>query len=96
MRSFIKKFAVLALVALAGVAISSGNIYADEEQKENNSNVATSISISPVSKILQLAPNSTYEDNFVITNNGNAPLNFEVYAAPYGCRVSGICCIPEY
>ncbi len=88
MRSFIKKFAVLALVALAGVAISSGNIYADEEQKENNSNVATSISISPVSKILQLAPNSTYEDNFVITNNGNAPLNFEVYAAPYGYTYS--------
>ncbi len=86
MKSFIKKLAVFVAVALLGIVVSSGNIYADEEN--DNSNIATSISISPVSKILQLAPNSTYEDSFTITNNGGGALKFEAYAAPYAYTYS--------
>lgn len=85
MKSFIKKFAVFALVAMAGIFVGNGYIYADEE---SSNSIATSISISPVSKILQLKPNSVYEDKFTITNNGNSPMTFEVYAAPYSYTYS--------
>ncbi|MBQ3296163.1 hypothetical protein IJI79_00415 [Candidatus Saccharibacteria bacterium] len=101
MKSFIKKFALLIMLVLTGIAINSvaldGNIYADEDTEanttsessdESNNNVATSISISPVSKILQLAPSSEYTDKFTITNNGSGPLKFEVYAAPYSYTYS--------
>lgn len=103
MKSFIKKFAVLALLVAAGVmfggTVVNNNVYADEDtatsgsdssedSNDENNNVATSISISPVSKILQLAPSSEYEDKFVITNNGGSSMTFEVYAAPYGYTYS--------
>lgn len=42
-----------------------------------------SISISPVSKILQIAGGNEYEDSFKITNGGGSAVKFEVYAAPY-------------
>lgn len=89
MRNFIKRFGVLAVLASALVAggVTSGNIYADDEVPQTP-NVATSISISPVSKILQLSANSEYTDSFIITNNGGSTLNFEVYAAPYGYTYS--------
>ena len=86
MKSFSKKFVIFMLAILVGILVGNGYIYADEEN--DNSGVATSISISPVSKILQLAPNSVYEDKFTITNNGNSEMEFEVYAAPYSYTYS--------
>ena len=87
MRSFIKKFTVLALAVLLSTIITVSNTYADDEEASSD-NVATSISISPVSKILQLAPSSNYDDKFTITNNGNSAMDFEVYAAPYSYTYS--------
>ena len=48
----------------------------------------TSISISPVSKVLSLTANTTYEDSFKVYNNGSGEMRFEVYAAPYSYTYS--------
>ena len=49
---------------------------------------ATSISISPVSKILDIEPDQVYEDSFTVTNNGDDEMEFEVYASPYSYTYS--------
>lgn len=90
MKKILTRFTTVALVGLAilsGVAFSLTNItYAEEEQgqEETEQDIAgTSISITPVSKILQLEANSTYEDILKVSNDGNEAIKFEVYAAPY-------------
>lgn len=84
MRSLVKKFSVVAVVALMlGITVFNGNIYADETEEANTQDAATSISISPVSEVLQLSPSSVYDDVFKVSNNGDSPMDFEVYAAPY-------------
>ena len=84
MRSLIKKISVLTLAALAFAAvISGGNIYADDSENSSNSSAATSISISPVSEVLQLTASTIYDAVFKVSNNSDSPMEFEVYAAPY-------------
>ncbi|MBQ3292968.1 hypothetical protein IJG93_01495 [Candidatus Saccharibacteria bacterium] len=84
MRSLIKKISALALAALMTAAVvSGGNIYADESENAGTSSTATSISISPVSEVLQLSPATIYDAVFKVSNNGDSPMEFEVYAAPY-------------
>ena len=88
MRSLIQKFSVAALATVIGLMfVSATNVYADESDN-NTAAVGTSISISPVSKILQLQNNSVYEDTFKVSNNGNSEMKFEVYAAPYAYSYS--------
>lgn len=82
MRSLFRKYLAVLLSLFAGaILISNGSVFADD-------GVATSISISPVSKILQLTPNSTSTDRFTITNNSDSEMEFEVYAAPYAYTYS--------
>lgn len=88
MRSLIRKISVAVLALMLGTVFVTANTYADEESTENSGQSGTSISISPVSKILQISANSVYEDSFKITNNSNSPMNFEVYAAPYSYTYS--------
>ena len=79
-------FALMGLTILSGVSFSLTNLaYADEGQGEvtEEQKNGTSISISPVSRIFQLEPNSEYTDVLKVTNDGNDVMNFEVYAAPY-------------
>ena len=88
MRSLIQKFSFAALALVMGLAFVN-DAYADEsENTSENKNVGTSISISPVSKILQLQSNSSYEDTFKVSNNGGSEMKFEVYAAPYAYTYS--------
>ena len=47
--------------ALLGV---NGTVFADEASEE--AKPATSISISPVNKVLKLEPNKTYDDSFKV------------------------------
>lgn len=87
MRSIIRK--LVAIVAtLMIVLVGSDLVFAEEGDAGDLTNAATSISISPVSKILQLQPNTVYEDSFSITNNGRSDMHFEVYAAPYSYTYS--------
>ena len=85
MGSLIKKFSVVALALFVGVVfVLNSNTYADEEGGSGG----TSISISPVSKILQISASSVYEDTFKISNNSESPMRFEVYATPYAFSYS--------
>ncbi len=54
-----------------------------EEQTSETSTVSTSISVTPVSKILQLSAGETYDNTFSINNDGGRALDVEVFAAPY-------------
>ncbi|MBR0467680.1 hypothetical protein IJJ53_02095 [Candidatus Saccharibacteria bacterium] len=89
MKGILTKFTTVALVGFAilyGVAFSLTNLtYAEEEAEEEagQETVGTSISITPVSKVLQLSASSTYDDVLSVTNDGNEQIRFEVYAAPY-------------
>ena len=71
------------LTVLSGVAFSSTNLTFAEGEDDEQETVGTSISIAPVSKVLQLSANSTYDDVLSVTNDGNEQIKFEVYAAPY-------------
>lgn len=55
---------------------------ASETEGEKNPN-ATSISLTPVSKMLQLASGQTYDNSFTINNDGARALDVEVFASPY-------------
>lgn len=79
------KLSALALASILGLGLCQNiNVFAEGEQVDQASlEAATSISISPVSKFLQLEANNTYEDSFKVSNAGSQPLNFEVHVSPY-------------
>lgn len=91
MSKFITKTATLlvALVALGGVVTT--NVVRAEEQKSEEQKTtqqeAVAPQISPVSQRVILRPNEVSDHKFTMTNNGNKPFSFTVYAMPYG--VSG-------
>ena len=72
---------LLGTTLLIGIGLAI-NTYADENE-ENSTNSGMSISLSPVSKILQISSNSTYDNVFNVNNDGSSPIKIEVYAAPY-------------
>ena len=86
MRSY-SKITALALATVLGFSVFQGvNAFAEgEEQQVDQASLeaATSISISPVSKFLQLEADKEYEDTFKVSNAGSQPLKFEVHVSPY-------------
>ncbi len=86
-----KKIVTGLLIALALVFcpafFAPERTFADEETSEEtseNSDVnATNISLTPVSKILQIASGSVYDNTFTVNNEGSRDLEIEVFAAPY-------------
>ena len=85
MKSYIKRISVLVVAVMAvAMFVFGGRAYADEE----GGNAGTSISISPVSKILQISASSSYDDTFKVSNNSDSPMQFEVYATPYAFSYS--------
>lgn len=58
-------------------------VLAEEGEGNVSENFGTSISLSPVSKVLELSSNSRYEDSMNVKNDGSSNLEIEVYAAPY-------------
>lgn len=83
-KNIYKLLSVVALMTLIfGLSFgTSFNTYADDEG-ESETPIGTSISLTPVSKILQIASNGTYDETFTVTNDGDAAIRVEVYAAPY-------------
>lgn len=93
MKSYSKKiWSVIFAIVFAAMALPSGMAFADEDEdlKKELAAAATSISISPVSKVLQLEASNVYKDTFNVTNNGGSDMRFEVYAAPYSYTYSEI------
>ena len=83
MKKIISKILLLGVATVASIGLfSQANTYADEEGNVPE-NIGTSISLTPVSKILQIASNSVYDGSFALKNSGETQIRFEVYAAPY-------------
>lgn len=82
-----KLWSIVAIIILSFFVIggpSSILAYAEEgEESGTDTDGSTSISLMPVSKILQITSNSVYEDKLTVDNDGNAVMRIEVYAAPY-------------
>lgn len=80
---------VVGLLALFGVGMfATANVNADEENEATRTNATdvtsgTSISLMPVSKVLQLSSSSTYDDKITVSNDGVDDIKIEVYSAPY-------------
>lgn len=87
MRKTIRKMLMLANVLVFCACIVNGSVFAESESEELVK-AATSISISPVNKVLQIEASSVYEDTFKVTNNGAGDMEFEVYASPYSYTYS--------
>lgn len=84
MKKIIYKLLSLALVLGLGVGfLSVAPAWAEDEGGESEDVVGTSISLSPVSKVLELSSKSSYTDSLQVKNDGKDDLDVEVYAAPY-------------
>ena len=78
------KIITLALMVGFGVVFCLANpSFAEEESESAEAVGGTSISLSPVSNVLQLSSNSTYNNKFEVKNEGDSNMEIEVYAAPY-------------
>ena len=90
MKRIVRGVMTLIMFGLIGALTVMPNVaYAEEEDTSDEiKKAATSISISPVSKILQLQPDTIYEDSFKVMNNGSDDMPFEVYASPYSYTYS--------
>lgn len=83
--------AVLALIMMLSGAwwfgfatFAEGENDADTNSEEQTSNASTtSISLTPVSKVMQLNAGEVYDNSFTINNDGGRELSVEVFAAPY-------------
>ncbi len=74
---------VLGLALLAVLGLGHATAVRAEGEDTSIDMSGTSISITPVSNIISLEANSTYDYTFKVTNGGDADMRFEVYAAPY-------------
>ena len=86
------RMSLAALVVLFGVVFCAHDIFAEgeEEQSEQSEQseqkpeqLGASISLTPVSKVFQIASNSVYDSAFTVKNEGTSEMKIEVYAAPY-------------
>ena len=79
----ISKILLVGVTVLAGLGLIMSNQVHAEEGAENTTPSGTSISLSPVSKILQISSSSVYDNVFNVNNDGGSSIKVEVYAAPY-------------
>ncbi|MBQ6414112.1 hypothetical protein IJI28_00615 [Candidatus Saccharibacteria bacterium] len=85
--SFRSLILCLSIILLTGIIVpfsvhAEGEEAAEEEYSQAPSG-GTSISLMPVSKVLQISPSSEYEDIMTVNNDGNEEIDIEVFAAPY-------------
>ena len=82
MKKILTKVLGLAALVALGLTFGQSGVYAEEETTGVDTS-GTSISITPVSNVISLSANSTYDYTFKVTNGGDSDMRFEVYAAPY-------------
>ncbi len=77
---------IVSLALMFGIGASfcfANSVVAEEGESSEGSDAGTSISLSPVSKVLDLSSNSKYNDTLEVKNDGKTNMDIEVYAAPY-------------
>lgn len=81
------------MACLAGYFFATP-IYAEGETDNSGEQAirvyGSGISVGPMSKIMQLAPSSVYEDTFTVNNDSDETVNFEAYVAPYSYMHSDV------
>lgn len=93
MRRKIVNTVLASLIATLGLGFWAINTYAVEggdnpENADSSENATTeapktSLTLTPVSRTLQIASNSSYDGTMNVANNGTEEMKIEVYAAPY-------------
>ena len=79
MKRVIISTALMSLAVILGLGFLVMNTYAEDDSDAPK----TSLTLSPVSRTLQIASNGTYDGNLSVTNDGDSDMKVEVYAAPY-------------
>lgn len=84
----LKRLILSALIAVMGLSVGScyiGAVHAEgeEDSETEAATPATSISLTPVYNVMQIASNSSYTETFEVKNDGDSKIEIEVYAAPY-------------
>lgn len=74
---------VMSLAAIFSFGVFAVNSYAEEGDDASESAPATSISIMPVSRTLQIESSTDYDGTLTVTNDGDADIKVKAYAAPY-------------
>lgn len=74
---------LVSLVILAVFFCVATPVHAEGEADTAANSYTTSISITPLSKVLTLESGKVYEDSFTVTNNGGEDMRIETYASPY-------------
>lgn len=74
---------LVSLVILAVFFCVATPVHAEGEADTAANSFTTSISITPLSKVLTLESGKVYEDSFTVTNNGGEDMRIETYASPY-------------
>lgn len=77
---------VASALALCPVFLINGVALAEESSEASSATEdagTTNISLTPVSKILQISSSSVYDNTFTVNNDGSRELEIEVFSAPY-------------
>lgn len=80
---FLRFVAFITTMCIFGIGAIVPTMAEEQDVSSEQPTIGTSISITPVSKVLRLSASSTYDDILSVTNNGSESIKFEVYAAPY-------------
>ena len=77
MNKILRGFTVV-LAGFCALLGTSGTVFAEDEGS-GEAKPATSISISPVNKVVKLEPGKTYDDSFKVMNNAEIMELIDVY-----------------
>ena len=79
----IKTVMAVTMLLGMGVAVVNGAHAEGEENTTSNNEVQASLTLSPVSKTLQISSNSVYDDTISVTNDSDRVTTVAVYPKPY-------------
>ena len=82
MRRKITNTLLAGMIAVLGCGFWALNAHADDEAEQTDA-PKTSLTLSPVSRTLTIASNSTYDGTMNVTNDGSGEMKIEVHASPY-------------
>ena len=71
------------MAVVLGLGTLVANVHAEDNAEAANAAPKTSLTITPVSKTLQISSDSPYDGTLSVTNNGDADTKVEVHVSPY-------------
>lgn len=77
------KKSILKFLTLGLITVFSLGIFVPATHAEDTPALGASITLQPVSKTMEIQSDAIYDSSFQITNDGDAAIRIEVYAAPY-------------